>query len=452
MASGDHKAGLPIYWGCAFTHSVPFLMQTVNAVLDRLAVAHHDVEDWSCCPDPVYVRAYGPDLHLALAARNLGLARPEKGKTKDLLVVCNGCYNTLAGAEKKLKDPKTRDGVNDTLGADRLEGIVHVKHFLELLAEKAPELRQLAKESLAGLRIAPYYGCHALRPPAVAGDDPEDPQSLHTVISALGAEPVDYRHMLDCCGIPTQGFSPAESEKLLEDKLVDLAGRADAIVTPCPSCFTQFDRVPRRIKDYALPVLHVGELVALALGATPEELHLEMHATKATRLLDAIEANRAREKAKAKVYELIPKNKLIDHCGACRRECAMAVESRDTDCHFDPLDIVDILLSGNLEKALADPRIWQCLQCGACETRCPQNRGLKDLFETLREEAVKRNVPDAVAHNVELVKTTGYAQRPNDFVRKRLGMAPAPKGNVKAIDTIIKTIEKKAKGKKPPKK
>ena len=73
-------------------------------------------------------------------------------------------------------------------------------------------------------------------------------------------------------------------EPLLQD-----AGRLDrgvpssgatAILTPCPFCFVQFDI---RQKE-GLPVLYLAELVALAFGATPEQIGLKYHKNKLTSL------------------------------------------------------------------------------------------------------------------------------------------------------------------------
>jgi succinate dehydrogenase / fumarate reductase cytochrome b subunit len=54
------------------------------------------------------------------------------------------------------------------------------------------------------------------------------------------------------------------------------------MVTPCPLCHTVLDGFQREIeKDMGekldMPVLHLPQLVGLALGLTPEELRLDRH-------------------------------------------------------------------------------------------------------------------------------------------------------------------------------
>ena len=53
-------------------------------------------------------------------------------------------------------------------------------------------------------------------------------------------------------------------------------------MTPCPLCHTVLDGFQREIeKDMGekldMPVLHLPQLVGLALGLTPEELRIDRH-------------------------------------------------------------------------------------------------------------------------------------------------------------------------------
>lgn len=135
-----------------------------------------EVPGFGCCPDPVYVKAYGKDAQLALSARNLALA--EKNGKK-LLVACNGCYNILHGAAEELKNQKTRDDTNAMLPEGmKYNGTVEVVHVINLLHSKIPIIKTLVKRPLKNLNVAVHYGCHMLYPPVVPSDDPKDPRSL----------------------------------------------------------------------------------------------------------------------------------------------------------------------------------------------------------------------------------------------------------------------------------
>jgi succinate dehydrogenase / fumarate reductase cytochrome b subunit len=61
-----------------------------------------------------------------------------------------------------------------------------------------------------------------------------------------------------------------------------LAAGADCLVTPCPLCHLNLDsRQPEVEKvigsKLGLPVLHLPQLIALALGVSPQELGLDRH-------------------------------------------------------------------------------------------------------------------------------------------------------------------------------
>jgi succinate dehydrogenase / fumarate reductase cytochrome b subunit len=61
-----------------------------------------------------------------------------------------------------------------------------------------------------------------------------------------------------------------------------LASGADCIVTPCPLCHLNLDsRQPEVEKvighNLGLPVLHLSQLIALALGVDPKQLGLNRH-------------------------------------------------------------------------------------------------------------------------------------------------------------------------------
>jgi len=61
-----------------------------------------------------------------------------------------------------------------------------------------------------------------------------------------------------------------------------IAGGADCIVTPCPLCHLNLDARQPEIEQVIgqrlrLPILHLPQLVALALGLSPETLGLDRH-------------------------------------------------------------------------------------------------------------------------------------------------------------------------------
>jgi succinate dehydrogenase / fumarate reductase cytochrome b subunit len=66
---------------------------------------------------------------------------------------------------------------------------------------------------------------------------------------------------------------------------------ADCLVTPCPLCHLNLDlQQPLAEKvvgrDLGMPVLHLPQLVGLALGLSPKELGLARHVVKPTSVID----------------------------------------------------------------------------------------------------------------------------------------------------------------------
>jgi succinate dehydrogenase / fumarate reductase cytochrome b subunit len=66
---------------------------------------------------------------------------------------------------------------------------------------------------------------------------------------------------------------------------------ADCLVTPCPLCHLNLDfqqpnaeRVVGRKLE--MPVLHLPQLVGLALGLSPKQLGLQRHVVKPTSVID----------------------------------------------------------------------------------------------------------------------------------------------------------------------
>jgi len=113
---------------------------------------------------------YVSPKHFALVnARNIALA--EK-LGLDLIVSCNTCLMTIRTAKKKLDEsPELRREVNDLLKKEGLEykGTSNVRHLLWVLADDVgfEAIREKVRVPLKNYRIAPFYGCHILRPSTV---------------------------------------------------------------------------------------------------------------------------------------------------------------------------------------------------------------------------------------------------------------------------------------------
>ena len=230
---------------------------------------------------------YVSPKHFALVnGRNIALA--EK-MGLDLVVSCNTCLMTIRTAKKKLDEsPELKKEVNDLLKKEGLEyrGTAEVRHLLWILVDDVglDTIRQKVKVPLKNYKIAPFYGCHILRPSTVLGkDNPLDPSSLDQLIEALGGKTIPFKHKNRCCGFHTLLVAEEESLNVAAEALEEaISLKADFLVTPCPLCHTVLDGYQSKALKQAgiinsIPVFHLSEMVGLALGYSAKQLGINRH-------------------------------------------------------------------------------------------------------------------------------------------------------------------------------
>ncbi|AOS84602.1 succinate dehydrogenase [Chlorobaculum limnaeum] len=227
-----------------------------------------------------------PKQFALVNARNIALAEKQG---LDLIVSCNTCLMTIRTAKKKLDEsPALRAEVNEILREEGLEyrGTSDVRHLLWVLIDDVglDVIRKKVKNPLSKLRIAPFYGCHILRPSSVLGkDNPLEPTSLDMLLDALGARSIPYEHKNRCCGFHTLLVAEEESLNVAAEALKEaMDEKADFIVTPCPLCHTVLDGYQSKALRHnglkgSIPVLHLSEVVGLALGYSERQLGIKRH-------------------------------------------------------------------------------------------------------------------------------------------------------------------------------
>jgi succinate dehydrogenase / fumarate reductase cytochrome b subunit len=287
-----------LYTGCAAKGACPELYQSSLKVIQRLGLEVVELTEATCCGAGV-IREGDPELSLAINARTFSMAET---MGLNVMTICGTCQGVMSSARKQLKEEAAQlDRVNALLAMDHRKycGTTQVKHLLWILVKEVGlnRLKQYVVRPLNGLRVAPFYGCYILRPSWDLGfDDPVNPSSLESVISALGAEPVNYSGRTKCCGFPVI------LEK--EDIAMGMAGAnlgeakemgADCLVTPCPLCHMSLDLYQERAEQklgerLGLPILHLPQLVGLAMGFTCEDLGLARHMVSVGKVLEKVGA------------------------------------------------------------------------------------------------------------------------------------------------------------------
>ena len=280
--------------GCVIPVRYPGVEVATRYLADRLDIDLVDM-DFHCCPAPTGLKEASADAWFALAVANLCIAEKEG---LDVVTICSGCGNTLREALHSYKDDETRRATVTRLLAPygkAYGGTTQVFHLPDLLArdEFLDRIAAACVRPLKGIKIATHYGCHYFRPGWAMRDPdwtPEFPlpESMELILEALGAEIVEYGRQDLCCGAALSynvGKSD-ESLKILKEKLDEMAvANVEAIAVPCPSCLTQFDTgqslLGRTDKDMRpIPVYHIAELVAYALGTDVKKLDGRRHRVK----------------------------------------------------------------------------------------------------------------------------------------------------------------------------
>ena len=278
--------------GCTTLSRLPGYEKSARMVAEELGVELLDMPGSGCC-GTTYLETLDNVTALAVAARNIAIAE-EMGL--DIVTVCNGCTEVLTKANKTLKeDPALRDEVNEVLAeaGKEFKGTIEVKHYVRMLMDDVglDAVREKMTRSLGSLRVASHYGCHMLKPREVLmGDDPENPTVLDILVASTGAEPIDYPNKLECCAGPVMGVREDVTWSVGLDKVETVKRLGDALVTACPFCYLTYERCQLMQEESpGLPVLHVPQLLGLAMGLDEDELGVGHNKVPPTWVLERLE-------------------------------------------------------------------------------------------------------------------------------------------------------------------
>jgi heterodisulfide reductase subunit B2 len=279
---------LTYFPGCSAHGTSEEFDHTLKLVLKTLDVELEEIPDWNCC-GATSAHVMTETLALALPLRNLVLAEKLDGKTMG--IACASCYSRMKTTKVQVdENPELAKKINSTIIQEgNYKGTVEVKSMLQYCYEDIglETIKSKVTKSLAGLKVACYYGCLLTRPQAITQfDSPEYPMSMDRIMAALGAEAVDFDYKTECCGA---SFSISNTEVVLSlsGKILEAAreGGAHMIVVACPLCQSNLDMRQPDIekmtgKKYGIPVLYITQLMALAFGHPKEGLMFSKHIVK----------------------------------------------------------------------------------------------------------------------------------------------------------------------------
>jgi succinate dehydrogenase / fumarate reductase cytochrome b subunit len=290
------------YWpGCVSRGFTPELHGAMAKVAPLLDLELVELDRASCCGAGV-IAEHNQELADTLNARTFALA--EQVESAALMMnICSTCQGAQTECQERLDaNADYREHVNAHLREDGLEYQVGLtnKNLLWLLVEDMglDELRSRVKRPLEDLRVGPFYGCYIVRPTDRLGIDRDRPRDtyLHLVIEALGGTVIEYAGQYKCCGFPIITMNKEVSLKQAGRHLGDAVDAdADCLVTPCPLCHLNLDLqqplAERTVgRELNMPVLHLPQLLGLALGLEPKELGMQRHVVKPATVINWAEA------------------------------------------------------------------------------------------------------------------------------------------------------------------
>jgi heterodisulfide reductase subunit B len=251
---------------------------------------------FTCCGYPL--SSVHRVTSITMAAINLCKAEQHH---LDIITICSACTASLTKVNKVLQENKEeREKINsliEDLGYE-FKGTIEVKHFMRFLSEDIgrEKIEEKVVNSLEGLRIAPIYGCHFLKPSEIYNDfdDPERPVTLENLIEATGAEPIDFEGKNYCCGGAILGVDEQTSLTMTK-KILDGMKKhnPDSMALLCPFCSIMFDEYQPSIGEnngveYDIPALFYTQLLGLAFGYDAKTLGINKNNVKAKKLLNKI--------------------------------------------------------------------------------------------------------------------------------------------------------------------
>ncbi|MDR3631125.1 MAG: heterodisulfide reductase-related iron-sulfur binding cluster [Desulfocapsaceae bacterium] len=273
---------LSYYPGCSLQGTALDYDHSVRETCARLDIDLVEIPDWNCC-GASSAHMTDHEIGLRLPIRNLVLAQ-EAGH--DILVPCAACFQRLCAADKAVRhDPERWDieSYNPGMKIIHISSLLASDGFLERITARV-------RKPLGDLTLACYYGCLSLRHPRITGAvNHERPETLESIVRAIGASSVSWSHKTECCSGSLTMARPDIARKLVGD-IIAAARKAGAaaMVTDCPMCQANVEsrQLYNAGEDPPLPVFFATELIAAALSGDYPKKQQKVHLVRPDAMTD----------------------------------------------------------------------------------------------------------------------------------------------------------------------
>lgn len=285
-----------LFQPCVGSNKYPGLITSSIEFFHRLGIELVTSDDQTCCGGFLtFTNVAQPTSTMPAVARNIAVAEE---MNLDILTLCNGCHTFLTEFSHFMNDrPPVKNVVNTILSmiGREYKGSQDIYHSLEIIYKLKDRIKEKVTRPLTGMKFATHYGCHYLNGfKKTALDDAHMPTILEEVIEAMGGEIAEYGENRTCCGTGLTQIIINKEELSLPHTKMKLdnlnAAEPDAVVVVCPYCLAQVDRMQQKLNSrgagkYKVPVVHLVQLIALALGVEEVKLGLDAHAISLSRFL-----------------------------------------------------------------------------------------------------------------------------------------------------------------------
>ena len=282
MAKQTKKLQYAYYPGCAAKQIQKEADWSARSICRELGIDLHEMPKSTCC-GAGNLQEHDPAAALAINARIFSEAE-EMGM--DIVTICNTCLQTFRYAYTRLQDDDVRAKINLVLekaGVKPFENTIEPKHLTWVLVEElgVDAIKEHISNPLNGMRVAPFYGCHSLRPSSVFDHrGGQKPGYLDALIEAIGGEAVDYYGKDKCCGFHYMLVNESEFLSMSGHHSLDAKNNgADVMVSPCTLCDMALGAYQARAEKKLgqkinLPEMSIQQLMGVAMDIPTRELGL----------------------------------------------------------------------------------------------------------------------------------------------------------------------------------
>ncbi|MFC1849340.1 CoB--CoM heterodisulfide reductase iron-sulfur subunit B family protein [candidate division CSSED10-310 bacterium] len=273
------------YPGCSVKSTNRAYEESLLAVFNHSSIPLEEINDWNCCGATAYM-AVNEIRAFALAARNFGLAEQQAGypgtDSLNIVVPCSGCYLVLYKTKEYLNiHPHLKEKIQAGLREIGLKytSNIAIRHPLDVVVNDIglETLAQFVQQPLNGYKIACYYGCQIVRP-FEAFESARNPSILENMVTALGAEAVDWPLKTRCCGGTLMGTIHEVGLRLSHILLKEAQKHgANLIITTCPLCQINLECYQSHMnriyaEKISIPVIFFTQLIGMAFGISSRQL------------------------------------------------------------------------------------------------------------------------------------------------------------------------------------